>query len=755
MIITRWQSWFALFMLTASTLVHATIYSSPTLNEAAGLVDIAPIQAKALASEYLNQRRLTDKAEKTPTTMARDEADSRIRTPGSTVDAMELLAQAEFNLGNALTAYTVLEQAEKLTEQYQLPYLNLDVKLLHTRLQWVDTESAANANQALDGIESAFKNIQNADQLATGIEYKLLMLRAEVASKAGQITTANQLFANVQNYLNKIKSTKTAIDYHITVGEHYLDHERYNLALSELLRAYWDAIENDSGAQLAKTNTLLGRLFFERRVLDKALLHLSQAADFYGKYEKSPVLARVLKRMGDTYFLQGKYNLALVHYFNVIDHESSNSDIEQVIETRLSLAATYLQLYNYPLASQYLKRAEELLSYSDIPRLKAKVALLNAGLAFHQKKTSDVINYSTKALQISRALNDADLEEQAYQLLSEGYEQSGQLARALQNMKYHNHLAQLRQDKLNRISEDAFRQQKEFVEQTLHMAGQEEELKRLKQEYSKFQKIAFALFITSALFFLFLLRRGYIIQRQKDEIEELNSNLFTHSRSRLRNLRMLNAKLATSLEKSSRSFEEWHIGELINEPLNDRLRFVMVDIPFMRNMYLQHGYTGGLELEHAFGAFLKSKLTGDQRIYHFSDSNLLYIEPNTDRNRPPEEMFELFQSWINEFEPHRHLNRNIRVGIADYPFLPRAYTAINDKELLDILLMATDIARGLSLQENSSHWVYFRAIDNAPAASFASNNIRRSCKYAINQGLVKVQSSYKNEDTIKKLLKAG
>ncbi|MZI93524.1 tetratricopeptide repeat protein [Vibrio sp. CAIM 722] len=755
MTFTRWQSCFTLLLIWFSCGAYATIYSAPSLNEAAGLIDISPAQAKKLTSEYLQNRRLTDKAEKAPNTIARDETDTRIRTPGSTVDALQLLAQAEFNLGNALTAYDTLDHAEKMTHDYQLPYLHLDVKLLQAKLHWLDDESAANANERIDKIEKQFKQIKNSDQLAAGVNYKLTMLRAEVASKADQTSIADKLFDQAKSYLNIAKSTRVNIDYHLLVGQHYLNHERYNLALSELLKSYWDSIESDSGAMLAKTNALLGRLFFERQVLDKALVHLSQAADFYGKYDKSPLLAKVLKRMGDTYFLQSKFNLALVHYFNVIDHETSNSDIADVIETRLSLASTYLQLYNYPLADQYLKRAEELLSYSDIPLLKAKVALLNAGLAFHQKQTDDVIKYAIKGLQISRALGNKALEEQAYLLLSQGYEQSEQYALALQNMKYHNHLSQLRQEKLNRISEDAFRQQKEFVEQTLHMAGQEQQLKKLKQEYSKFQKIAFGLFITSALFFLLLLRRGYVIQRQKDEIEELNSNLFTHSRSRLRNLRMLNARLATSLEKSSRSFEEWHIGELINEPLNDRLRFVMIDIPFMRNMYLQHGYIVGLELEHAFGAFLKSKLNDDQRIYHFSDSNLLYIETNTDRNRPPEEMFEQFQAWIDEFEPHRHLNRNIRVGVADYPFLPRAYTAIDDKELLDILLMATDLARGLSLLEDTSQWVYFKAIDNAPAASFASNNIRRSCKYAINQGLVKIQSSYKNEETLRKLLKEG
>ncbi|MCV5737950.1 hypothetical protein OFN56_39235, partial [Escherichia coli] len=69
-------------------------------------------------------------------------------------------------------------------------------------------------------------------------------------------------------------------------------------------------------------------------------------------------------------------------------------------------------------------------------------------------------------------------------------------------------------------------------------------------EHRKFQKISFALFITDLVMFLFIMRRGVIMQRQAGEIEKLRNDLFTHSRSRLRNLRMLNVKLSRSLKKS-------------------------------------------------------------------------------------------------------------------------------------------------------------------------------------------------------------
>ncbi|MFA0464973.1 tetratricopeptide repeat protein, partial [Vibrio sp. 10N.261.45.F1] len=136
----------------------------------------------------------------------------------------------------------------------------------------------------------------------------------------------------------------------------------------------------------------------------------------------------------------------------------------------------YLRLYNYPLAEQYLARALELLEYSDIPKLEGRAALLSAGLAYHLQESEDVIKHATRALKISRQVENMRLSQHSYHLLSLGYEQAGRPQQALANLKQYNILVSLEQQKLNRVGEDAFRQQKEFAEQTLHYAGQEQEL---------------------------------------------------------------------------------------------------------------------------------------------------------------------------------------------------------------------------------------------------------------------------------------
>ena len=749
----RWLYVVSLFILSLSTSVNASVYSSALLNEANNLVEIEPSQAKRIANSYLTLRILSDQREKSPSAISREEADSSIRTPNSSIDAYKILAKAEFNLGNIRIAIQHIDKASELAKTYKLEYLKLDLEILKVRLLWLTDRKSAQAKSELKKIETSLESVNKTLRLTEGITYRLIMLKADISSYNNNVGEAEKLYQEAKTYLEQRHSEKVVIDYHITVGEFYLTHKEYNHALSELLYGYWKSVEGNLSSRLAKVNRLLAQLFFERQVLDKALEHLSQAADFYDNFESSPILAQVLKKMGDVYFYQGKYNLALVHFFNVLDHESTDRDIHQVIDIRLSLSATYLRLYNYPLAEQYLARALELLEYSDIPKLEGRAALLSAGLAYHLQESEDVIKHATRALEISRQVENTRLSQHSYHLLSLGYEQAGRPQQALANLKQYNILVSLEQQKLNRVGEDAFRQQKEFAEQTLHYAGQEQELEKYKLEHHKFQKISFALFLFSIVLFFFVLRRGYIIQTLVTEMDSLRTDLFTHSRSKLPNLRMLNAKLSNSLEQTSQNFEQWQLGELIHEPLNDRLRFVMIDLPFLRNMYTQNGYKAGLELEDAFGEFLKSKLEGPARVYHFSDANLLYIEPNADRDTSPEAMFRKIQSWINHFEPERNINRTVRMGIADYPFLPRAYTAINDQELLDVLLMSTNLAREISLKERSSQWVYLKAIDNAPAASLATGNIREACKHAINQGLIKIQSSHQNEDNIKKMLK--
>ncbi len=750
--VPRTLKFIALLIVLVSPLSFAKVFSNPILEEAYQLTEIEPTRAKTIAENFLSKRKMLERNAHNQSALTSEERDTDVRTPNASIDALVILARSKFALGDMRGAIHHLDKAQLIAAEYNLAYLGVEIELTRVELYWLQNRNVLAANDALDSIKQHLEAFDSTRQLTRGLRYKAKMLRANVMSHDNQLELASQLFLESEPYIAETRSEVTKIDYHIQVGQHYLNHHQYNLALSELLLSYWQAIESNQSAQLAKVNYLLATLFYERKVYDKSLEYLSQAADFYDNYNQSPVLAQVLKKMGDIYYFQGRYNLALVHYFNVIDHENTERNIANVIDIRLSLAATYLQLYNYPLTEQYLNRAKELLQYTDLPKLTAKAHLLSSGMAYHQKQSSAIIEHAQLALDIGQHIDDTNTQLQAYRLLALGYEVSEKYQLSLENLKKHYQLSQMQQLALNQISEDAFRQQKDFVEKSLHYSSQTEELAFLHDEHRKFQKIAFGLLLVCLGLILFVWRRGYLIQTLTMKLADTNKDLYTHPRSGLKNLRMLNARLATSLEKSNVSFEQWQVGDLINEPLNDRLRFTMIDVPFLRTMYLKHGYKSGLALEKRFGEYLLSRLDKDMRLYHFSDANILLVEPNVDSGLEASLTFNRIQQWVNEFEPQSNINRVVRIGIADYPFLPRAYTAINDKELIEILLFATSIARETSMKENRSHWAHLRAIKNAPAASLAKQDIRKACAQAIKQGLIKLHSSYQNEDFIKKLI---
>ena len=745
-LITRVLSLVLFCMTTFSTKAESS--ASPILNEAEKLIEISPSRSKQIALNYLSTRKLISDSQEI--SASRENAEKTIRTPITTINALQILAKSKMLMKNALGVLENIDEAISIAEKHNLDNVLIESQILKADILWQLSGDVRKVSPIISNIDQKLKKVKVINASQNSLTYLFLMLQGKIASQSGNIESADEFFSQASQYADKSDNPETVIKHQIALGEHDLRHQRLNRALYDLLAAYWTAIESDNPVLLAKANHLLATTFFRRQALDRAIDHLLRAADFYDNYSESTILPRVLKQMADIYYLQGKYNLALVHYFNVLDTERNSSNIEDIIELRLSLAKTYLQLYNYPLAEQYLSRASSLLSDTDLILYQAKALLLGANLDFRQGHYASAVTKAFSALETGRQYKDYDVQLRAHSLLSSSHEKLNEYKLAYKHGKHYNTLITNRKNELLAISEDDFIQQKKFIENSLHYQDQQDKLSRIKKELRNYQNILMLLFALSTLILLYALRKGTLYRKLRKELAALYEDHYTHPRSGLRNLRLLNLKLPSSLERSSANYEQWQTGELINEPLHDRLRFIMIDLPFLRNMYLNGGYHAGLELESEFGTFIKSKIEKPARLYHFSDALFLYVEPNTDPDKAPEDLFNKVTGWIDEFNTDKEIDRCIRAGIADYPFLPRAYTAINDKELIDILLMASNIARTITLEEGGSQWAYLKAIKNAPAASFAGSDMRSACNEAIEKGLIKILTSRKNGDDIKK-----
>ncbi|WED21196.1 tetratricopeptide repeat protein [Vibrio sp. JC009] len=735
------------FLLSFSLNVRAET-STPLLDDAVKLIEINPQQSLDIAYRYLSSRKLVTEQNAKGRTMGRDDSEADLRTPITTIEALLIVSRSHLALKNGPQALEYADQAEAIARKYGLFSLTTEAQIHKASVLWQTSLSDDKVRPLLTLIEESLKKSQLDKLSINKFWYQLTVQKAQIASSLNQTEPADNLFEQAKVYLSEFNDPHIQISYAQELGKHNLRYMRFNQALYSLLGAYWQAVEKDLPDSLAKTNRMLADLYIKRNALDKALDHLSQAADFYDNYGDSPVLSGVLNDMANIYYQQGRYNLALVYYFNVLDGESMQSSLEKVIELRLNLANTYLQLYNYPLAEQYVNNAESLLSFTLYEGMKARSLLIQAELDSQLNQKEQGINKALKALELGKKVSDREIEIAAHLLLSSIYHDISDYKNALSHLQTYNNLTFQKRNQLSEITEEDFVQQQQFIGKSIHYKSQEEQLTESRKEIARYRNIGTAVLLLSALLFALFLYRGVIIRRMKTQLSELYKDHYTHPRSGLRNLRLLNVKLPSSLEKSSANFEQWQTGELIHEPLHDKLRFIMIDLPFLKTTYLKKGYKAGLELERNFGEFIKSKIESPARLYHFSDAMFLYVTPNTNPQEGAEQLFEKFNQWIAEFEPEQDIEKVLRAGIADYPFLPKAYTAINDKELIDILLMALDMARKLTIEHSGNHWVNLKAIDNAPAASFAGDDIRAACEKAAGKGLIKIHSSYKIEEDI-------
>ncbi|MFH0264699.1 tetratricopeptide repeat protein [Vibrio rumoiensis] len=742
------------FMLTFSSALQAKVYLSPILNEAHKLLTVNPEQSLEITKQYISKRKLVS-TKSQDYTLSREGSEKTIRTPSTSIEALQIMASAYYALGSQNLAFITLKKAEALAKEYQVTQPLITTELAYAQLLWQWTKDLERVQNHLNEISAQVQKETTNKNWQQETLYQINMLQAEMNGYMGNEVKAKTAFQQAYHYLNSAKTTALTIDYHLRLGQYYLFQDQYDQSLTELLTTYWLAVKESDSVELARTNLLLAKLFYTRQVFDKAIEHATEAADFYDNYPHSIPLSNTVKLMADIFFKQGKYNLALVNYLNVLDNETNQKNIEHVIKLRLDIAKTYLKLFDLTHAETYLEQAKILVEQTDNQQLKSEALLLSAGLSLPKNQTETALSESKKALAIAEKIQNKPLQMQAYQVQSEAYQQKKDYQQALLMQQQYLRLWQSQQDQFNAINEDVFRQQKDIIEKSLHYTGLEDNLIYLNDQYAKYQRATVISIIVAFILLCLVVRRGYLIQKMREEVETQTIDLYQHPRSGLQNLKLLNAKLPKSLERSNAVFEQWRLGELINEPLSDRLNFVMFDFPFLRNIYLKQGYKAGLEIEKQFGEYMTDLIIKPARLYHFSDGLFLYIEPKSDTQNTPDYFCHKIQTWIDQFEPNQNIDRRFRMGMAEYPFLPRAYTAINDKELIDILFIAIYLARKIKKRypDKSSYWVQLSAIENAPAASFASKDIRHACEQAVEQGLIKIHTSGGHDELAKAILR--
>lgn len=726
-----------------STCVLASNNKTPLLDEADILIENAPKTSLEVAKDYLYQRISSDLPQ---IHLSGNDHNSSIKELLDTVQAYFISARANIVLENEQEAWEALAKARYLIEENGLNYALLELNMLEASIHFYLEENQRAAKEKVEKVLSNIPAKSNTRPYQLNeLAFEANLLYAILYANEVPQSAALSYFKKAQDELGDAPPLLNKIYYQIALGNYFLNNKLHEKALSELLSAYWLASENDYTAQIARANVALARLFRDQGIFDQAIEHANQAAEYYERHMMGRALSDTQLLLGDAYYLQGRYNFALVHYFNAMDIENTfDKTPASSANVLVSIANTYFRMEQIHRAEKYLEKAISLAKNHDDKTTLTDAYLLDAEIKFTQKKHTQAISSLEKTVTFATDEHYKAALLKALPLLSQAYEAQNKFKLSLNAQRHFERLNVTDDNAQKSRDAESFKHSQQAIERQLLLEDMQRQHREDSQLIVEQKQVNLFLIATIWIVLAILFLRHQTARKRLKQLQVMHEDIYMHPRSKLRNLLMLNEKLAVTLAEKCADFEKWYLSEMIHQPYTDKLRFAMFEVPFLQTVYLKYGYKQGLKLEEELGEFFKEYIHEPARLYHFSDAMFIYIEPNSNSINVPEWLHQRIQSLVDNFVYQaslRSADNKIHLGMADIPFLPRAVTRIGDTELIEILLMATNAARQAAKEEKGSQWVHLSAIDSTPAAYFAKTNVREACLKGINLGFIKVKTS--------------
>ncbi|MCF7808675.1 MAG: tetratricopeptide repeat-containing sensor histidine kinase [Candidatus Marinimicrobia bacterium] len=438
----------------------------------------------------------------------------RSTSEGETVDILNQLAEAHAGLDwekSQRYAGLALDLATSLDDSYGIAVAHLNFAAFYNMEQ--DFRKALDhAAEAL----SLFEQLSDDWQIA-----KTLRTIGTTYSKLNQSDQSLDYFLRSLMIFEDINREKDIAATVMVIGDVYVHWDQAEKALRFFERALsiYQAEENydqvlESGNRLAKTLMTLERFDEAKQYLDQMVLVSDQ--------HPSPVLqAEIYASLGELFQYQSQLNTAQRYFLNALELKEAIGDQGEIALALSQVAKTYLEAGNVSQALSYYKQAQSMAESSGASNISAEVWLNIGALHMQTGDLSNTVSALESGLDIATSINDLNLMQRAYRLLTEAYGKFGQPDKALTYQQ----ALQGAIDALNvqqsnrRVAELEIRYELDKMDRELDaLKGQAiiEELRYKRRYTMMIVVIAFSITIMILLLF-FLFYRSNLIQRTEKE----------------------------------------------------------------------------------------------------------------------------------------------------------------------------------------------------------------------------------------------
>lgn len=274
-------------------------------------------------------------------------------------------------------------------------------------------------------------------------------------------------------------------------GTYYVDHGRYDTALSYYLQSLklYEKIGMKSG--IARVYNLLGLLYMRFKDTKKALEYFNNSLQMYQAMQNQERIATCLNNIGLANSEVGKYEEAIANFSLSMKINQKLKMLHKVAVNYNDAGQTYHKQGNYDKALQFFLRA---LQINDSLKRTTKLPqnYINVASAFHQKKDyAQALKYYLIGIEKARATDEKEQIEKAYEGIAFTYAAQGNDKKAFE---FYQRFHQLNDSMFNeKNSEKISNLQAEYQDekqksQILFLTKEKE----LQDEQKKFERIAFA-----------------------------------------------------------------------------------------------------------------------------------------------------------------------------------------------------------------------------------------------------------------------
>ena len=182
------------------------------------------------------------------------------------------------------------------------------------------------------------------------------------------------------------------------------------------------AQEKNNTCQIAEFYCMLGDIYYFSNHLDSTLYYYEQSLEMLKDAEKEEAANKndieslrlnLLKNIGVTNVIYGKYDLALEHFLKALDIAEKNNEPDETMELYLNLASTYTRMSNYRQGEAYYLKVEKLAR-----EINDSISLADAyqglcSIYINKNDYPQALKYGEESWQILSALPNI----QAYQMM--------------------------------------------------------------------------------------------------------------------------------------------------------------------------------------------------------------------------------------------------------------------------------------------------------------------------------------------------